>query len=108
MPLVLSGHTHRAREGRIGRTTRLLVEGSTGGGGLRALQGDEPTPLACSVLYFDPSSGELVAYDRVTVRGLGEAGVTITRHVTRPLTGGPTTTTSPATTTTSTTTTTAP
>ena len=99
VPLVLSGHTHRAREGRIGRTTRLLVEGSTGGGGLRALQGEEPTPLSCSVLYFDPSSRELVAYDRVTVRGLGEAGVTITRHVTRPLTTTTTSTTSTTTTT---------
>jgi predicted phosphodiesterase len=83
--LVLSGHTHRAREGRIGRATRLLVEGSTGGGGLRGLQGEEPTPLASSVLYFSPESGALLAYDRVTVRGLGQAGVTIERHVVLPL-----------------------
>ncbi|HVF32068.1 MAG TPA: metallophosphoesterase [Acidimicrobiales bacterium] len=108
VPLVLSGHTHRAREGRIGRTTRLLVEGSTGGGGLRGLQGEEPTPLACSVLYFDPSSGELVAYDRITVRGLGEAGVTIERHIARPLTGTTTTTTIGTTTTSTTPTTAAP
>jgi predicted phosphodiesterase len=104
--LVLAGHTHRAREGRIGRSTRLLVEGSTGGGGLRALQGDEPVPLSASVLYFDRATGDLVAYDRVTVRGLGGAGVTIDRHLTRPLgeadgDGGTTTTTSSSTTTTS-------
>jgi hypothetical protein len=103
---VLAGHTHRAREGRIGRSTRLLVEGSTGGGGLRALQGDEPVPLSASVLYFDRATGDLVAYDRVTVRGLDGAGVTIDRHLTRPLgeadgDGGTTTTTSSSTTTTS-------
>jgi predicted phosphodiesterase len=100
--LVLSGHTHRAREGRIGKTTRLLVEGSTGGAGLRGLQGKEPVPLACSVLHFDPTTGALVAYDRITVRGLGGAGVTIERHVVRPLvesaTSGPSTTTTTTTT----------
>lgn len=83
--LVLSGHTHRAREGRIGRTTRLLVEGSTGGAGLRGLQRDEPVPLTSSLLYFDPTTRALVAYDRITVQGLGEAGVTIERHLVRPL-----------------------
>jgi hypothetical protein len=80
VPLVLAGHTHAAREDTIG-TTRLLVEGSTGGAGLRSLRGEEPEPLTCSVLYFDPSSSRLVAYDRVTLRGLGETGVRIERHV---------------------------
>jgi predicted MPP superfamily phosphohydrolase len=98
VPLVLAGHTHKAREGRIGRTTRLLVEGSTGGAGLRGLQKDEPVPLACSVLYFDADTGALAAYDQVSVRGLGQAGVTIERHVVRPLAS-----TSPTSTTTSTT-----
>ena len=83
--LVLAGHTHHARERRLGPSTRLLVEGSTGGGGLRGLQGEEPTPLAASVLYFDAETGDLVAYDRVAVRGLGGAGVTIERHLARPL-----------------------
>jgi predicted MPP superfamily phosphohydrolase len=102
VPLVLAGHTHKAREGRIGRTTRLLVEGSTGGAGLRGLQKDEPVPLACSVLYFDAGTGRLAAYDRVSVRGLGQAGVTIERHVVRPLTPPGTTTTTSSTTTTTT------
>lgn len=83
-PLVLAGHTHRPREGRIGRLTRLLVEGSTGGAGLRGLQREEPVPLTTSILHFDAVTKELVAYDRVTVQGLGRAGVTITRHVVRP------------------------
>ena len=103
VPLVLSGHTHRAREGRIGKLTRLLVEGSTGGAGLRGLQGEDPVPLACSVLYFDPTTRELVAYDRVTVRGLGQAGVTIERHVVRPLAASASTTTTTSTSSTTTT-----
>jgi predicted phosphodiesterase len=61
--------------------SQLLVEGSTGGAGLRGLQGEEPEPLTASVLYFDPGSRRLLAYDRVTVAGLGETGATIERHV---------------------------
>ena len=96
--LVLAGHTHRAREGRIGKLTRLLVEGSTGGAGLRGLQRDEPVPLTSSLLTFDATTHDLLAYDRITVKGLGHAGVTIERHVVRPLvdtTATTTTTTSP-------------
>jgi predicted phosphodiesterase len=63
------------------QVTRLLVEGSTGGAGLRGLQGDEPKPLQASVLYFDPETGALLAYDRISVKGLGETGATIERHI---------------------------
>jgi predicted phosphodiesterase len=80
VPLVLAGHYHTASESSI-NGTRLLVEGSTGGAGLRSLRGEEPEPLACSVLYFDPDTDRLVAYDRITVRGLGETGARIERHV---------------------------
>jgi predicted phosphodiesterase len=79
VPLILAGHLHRAKEGKIG-ATRLLVEGSTGGAGLRALQSESPEPLTCTLLYFDRRQA-LVAYDRVTVDGLGEQGVRIQRHV---------------------------
>jgi predicted phosphodiesterase len=61
--------------------TLLLVEGSTGGAGLRGLQGEEPEPLAASVLYFDPATGELMAYDEITVAWLEDAGATIERHI---------------------------
>ena len=61
--------------------TLLLVEGSTGGAGLRGLQGAEPEPLAASVLYFDPDTGDLMAYDRITVAWLEDAGATIERHI---------------------------
>jgi len=102
VPLVLAGHTHEPSDetiepadpdgdedegestdttGEPPPDTRLLVEGSTGGAGLRGLQGDEPKPLQASVLYFDPDSRELLAYDRVSVKGLGETGATIDRHI---------------------------
>jgi len=100
VPLVLAGHTHKAREARLERAddgsdeettdgagedapgdSLLLVEGSTGGAGLRGLQGDEPKPLEASVLYFDPDTDELLAYDRISVKGVGETGATIDRHI---------------------------
>lgn len=80
VPLVLAGHTHAAAEEAIDGT-RLLLEGSTGGAGLRGLRGEEPEPLTCTVLYFDADTDRLVAYDRVTVRGLGGTGARIERHV---------------------------
>jgi predicted phosphodiesterase len=83
VPLVLAGHTHEADVDRVGDNddTLVLTQGSTGGAGLRGLQGDEPKPLEASVLYFDAESHLLVAYDQVTVQGLGQTGVTIERHV---------------------------
>jgi predicted MPP superfamily phosphohydrolase len=83
VPLVLAGHTHKPSEAELGDAT-LLVEGSTGGAGLRGLQGDDPHPLTASVLYFDPTTDRLVVYDRITVDGLGGAGVRIERHVLEP------------------------
>ena len=61
--------------------TLLMVEGSTGGAGLRGLEGEEPTPLSCTVLYLDPETGALRAYDEITLGGLGETEVTIQRFV---------------------------
>jgi predicted phosphodiesterase len=98
VPLVLAGHGHNPREDRLRDDTDdddtddeddaededdtlVLTEGSTGGAGLRGLQGEEPEPLTASILYFDPETRELVAYDRITVLGAGETGATIDRHV---------------------------
>jgi hypothetical protein len=83
VPLVLAGHTHKAGEAHLGDDdeTLVLTEGSTGGAGLRGLQGDEPHPLTASVLYFDPDTKELIAYDQISVKGFGETGATIERHV---------------------------
>lgn len=82
-PLVLAGHSHEARRGTVGNAL-LLVEGSTGGAGLRALRGESPEPLTCTVLYFNPATKAVVAYDRITVDGLGQTGVRIERRVLPP------------------------
>ena len=80
VPLVLAGHRH-ARQVEVHDGTLLLVEGSTGGAGLRGLEGEQPTPLECSVLYFDRNTLRLVATDEVTLGGLGTASVTVARHL---------------------------
>jgi predicted phosphodiesterase len=85
VPVVLAGHTHQ-RAVRVlgaepgGAPTRLMVQGSTGGAGLRGLQGDQPLPLAMSVLYFDERQ-TLKAYDDIRVGGTGQAQVTLERKV---------------------------
>jgi predicted phosphodiesterase len=81
VPLVLAGHTHERDVEVLDGGTLLMVQGSTGGAGLRALQGEYPEPLTCTVLHFDPGTGELVAYDDITLGGLGETEVTIVRTV---------------------------
>jgi hypothetical protein len=60
--------------------TRLMVEGSTGGAGLRGLEGEEPTPLSLSVLYFDEKH-QLKAYDDIQLGGTGESNVEMQRNV---------------------------
>lgn len=52
-PLVLAGHTHQRKSETLPRGSRLMIEGSTGGGGLRAVEGDEPQKVSASVLYLD-------------------------------------------------------
>jgi predicted MPP superfamily phosphohydrolase len=84
VPLVLAGHTHEREVTRLDGGTRLMVQGSTGGAGLRALQGEFPEPLTCTVLYLDPGTGALTAYDEITLGGLGQTEVTIQREVVPP------------------------
>ncbi|MEU4676072.1 metallophosphoesterase [Micromonospora sp. NPDC023737] len=84
-PLVLAGHTHARQVSKLPEQpgqmpTQLLVEGSTGGAGLRGLEGEQPTPLSMSVLYFDQDK-LLQAYDDITVGGTGQAQVNLERHV---------------------------
>ena len=88
VPLVLAGHLHR-RDVETGNGTLLLTQGSTGGAGLRGLEGAQPQPLDASVLYFDATTHRLIAYDDVTVGGLGLTSVQIQRHaVTNVIKGG--------------------
>ncbi|WP_100501333.1 metallophosphoesterase [Geodermatophilus chilensis] len=81
VPLVLAGHTHEREVTRLDGGTLLMVQGSTGGAGLRALQGEFPEPLTCTVLYLNPRTGALTAYDEITLGGLGQTEVTIEREV---------------------------
>ncbi len=80
-PLVLAGHTHKRSVRGLGDGTTMLVQGSTGGAGLRALERAKPAPLELSVLYLDADSLLLQAHDDITVGGLGESTVTISRTV---------------------------
>ncbi len=79
-PLVLAGHAHRRRTVELDEGTRIMVQGSTGGAGLRALEGEDPTPVTLSVLYLDPETKRLVAWDDITLGGLGLTSAEIQRH----------------------------
>ncbi|WP_336215107.1 metallophosphoesterase family protein [Nonomuraea sp. LPB2021202275-12-8] len=80
-PMVLAGHAHERSTTMLPTGTRILVQGSTGGAGLRALEHAEPTPVQASVLYFDRETKRLQAWDDITLGGLGEQSVYIQRHV---------------------------
>ncbi|WP_235030944.1 metallophosphoesterase family protein [Nonomuraea solani] len=80
-PLILAGHAHERRTTMLPTGTRMLVQGSTGGAGLRALEHAQPTPVQASVLYFDKETKRLQAWDDITLGGLGEQSVYIQRHV---------------------------
>ena len=80
VPLVLAGHTHQRRVDTADGTT-VFVQGSTGGAGLRALEGEDPTDISLSVLYLDPETRLLQAYDDITLGGLGLNDARISRRV---------------------------
>jgi predicted MPP superfamily phosphohydrolase len=100
VPLVLAGHLHKREVSMLPApgpaaspspgpsptattpppATRLLVEGSTGGAGLRGLENDKATPLALSVLYFDEKH-DLKAYDDIELGGTGQSQVSMQRKV---------------------------
>jgi predicted MPP superfamily phosphohydrolase len=101
-PLVLAGHTHQRQIRRLGpapepsagvaspnpsqtkERTLLMVEGSTGGAGLRGLEkASGPLPLALSILYFDKDH-VLQAYDDIRVGGTGLTEVSIERNLVTP------------------------
>jgi predicted MPP superfamily phosphohydrolase len=81
VPLVLAGHGHHRETYAMEQSTLVFEQGSTGGAGLRALEDEEPTPLQCAVLYFDRATGELQAWDDVTLGGIGLASANIERHL---------------------------
>ncbi|MFL6287105.1 MAG: metallophosphoesterase, partial [Actinomycetes bacterium] len=78
-PLVLAGHLHERADEQLGDGTQLLVQGSTGGAGLRGLESEAPTPLTFTVLYFDRETKLLTARDEFTLGGLGTASAEVER-----------------------------
>ncbi|MFK0160017.1 metallophosphoesterase [Streptomyces sp. NPDC090493] len=81
VPLVLAGHLHHEQTELLPHGTRLRVEGSTGGSGLRAVEGRYPDPIEASILYFDRDSHRLQAWDEIKLGGLGETTAEVSRHL---------------------------
>jgi predicted MPP superfamily phosphohydrolase len=81
VPLALAGHVHHRETELLPFGTRLKVEGSTGGGGLRALQNDKPEKVRASVLYLDRTTRRLQAWDEITLGGLGLTTAEVSRHL---------------------------
>lgn len=78
-PLTLAGHAH-ARSTRLQPSgTRLFIQGSTGGAGLRGLEHEEPTPIQMSILYFNRATHRLQAWDDIELGGLGLSSAQIIR-----------------------------
>ncbi|MFF8533775.1 metallophosphoesterase [Streptomyces sp. NPDC015532] len=81
VPLVLAGHVHHEETEVMKYGTRLRVEGSTGGSGLRAVEGRYPDPIEASVLYFGRDTRRLQAWDEIKLGGLGLTTAEISRHL---------------------------
>ncbi|MGZ5416440.1 MAG: metallophosphoesterase family protein [Nocardioides sp.] len=77
----LFGHLHYRKVAQGDAGTWMMVQGSTGGSGLRALEPEEPAAIMLSVLYVDRATHELRAYDDIRLGGLGDASAQINRHV---------------------------
>jgi predicted phosphodiesterase len=96
VPLVLAGHVHHEEMQVMKRGTRLRIEGSTGGSGLRAVEGRHPDPIEASVLYFDRDTRRLQAWDEIRLGGLGLATAEVSRHLVQENQPGASPTPSPA------------
>lgn len=81
VPLVLAGHTHARAVQDLGEGTTLMVEGSTGAAGLRAFESGDDVRMEMDVLYFDPVTKALTAYDSISVGAVGQTDVTLDRTV---------------------------
>lgn len=80
-PTELYGHIHAQYTFLTRDGTRVFIQGSTGGAGLRALQGEQPTPVTLTVLYIDPISGSVKAFDDITLGGFGQTQAQVTRII---------------------------
>lgn len=81
VPLVLSGHLHHRNASKSSTGTIFLQGGSTGGGGLRALTGKKPAPLDATLVHLDGKTGSLLAWDEISMGGVGLATVQLTRRL---------------------------
>jgi predicted MPP superfamily phosphohydrolase len=81
VPLVLAGHLHHEETEVMKLGTRLRLEGSTGGSGLRAVEREYPAPVEASILYFDRGSRRLQAWDAIRLGGLGQTTAEVSRHL---------------------------
>lgn len=96
VPLVLAGHIHHEETEVMEYGTRLRVEGSTGGSGLRAIEGTYPDPIETSILYFDRDTRRLQAWDAIELGGLGLTTAEVSRHLPEENQPGATTSPSPS------------
>jgi predicted phosphodiesterase len=81
VPLVLAGHVHHNEMEILKHGTRLRIEGSTGGSGLRAVEGKYPDPIEASILYMDRDTRRLQAWDEIKLGGLGLTTAEVSRHL---------------------------
>ncbi|MGW3498689.1 metallophosphoesterase family protein [Streptomyces sp. NPDC001020] len=81
VPLVLAGHLHQEKTEVMRYGTRLRLEGSTGGSGLRAVEGTYPAPIEASILYLDRDTRRLQAWDEIKLGGLGLTTAEVARHL---------------------------
>ncbi|MDQ1037296.1 putative MPP superfamily phosphohydrolase [Streptomyces sp. V3I8] len=81
VPLVLAGHVHHQEMEVMKYGTRLRIEGSTGGSGLRAVEGRNPDPIETSILYLDRDTRRLQAWDEIRLGGLGLTTAEVSRHL---------------------------
>ncbi|MFF9489973.1 metallophosphoesterase [Streptomyces sp. NPDC014676] len=96
VPLVLAGHIHHEETEVMRYGTRLRVEGSTGGSGLRAIEGKYPDPIETSILYFDRDTRRLQAWDSIELGGLGLTTAEVSRHLPKENQPGASTSPSPS------------
>jgi DNA repair exonuclease SbcCD nuclease subunit len=81
VPLVLCGHLHHEGTEVMTYGTRLRMEGSTGGSGLRAVEHKYPAPIEASILYMDRDTHRLQAWDAIKLGGLGLTTAEVSRHL---------------------------
>jgi predicted MPP superfamily phosphohydrolase len=80
-PLILAGHVHQRSTRLLPSGTRLFVQGSTGGAGLRGLEHEQPTPIEMSILYVNRVTHRMQGWDDITIGGLGQKSAEIKRSL---------------------------